>query len=351
MTLKIGKFELPKKLQRDENLSGENYGVFIAEPFETGYGYTVGNSLRRVLLSSLEGAAITSIKIDNVLHEFSTLPGVYEDISQIIINLKGVLIKVQSRENKKVRIDVDREGVVTAKDIAVDHTMEIVNPDHHIATLAEGGSLHMELEVKVGRGYWPSERNKDADHPIGVIPIDSIFTPVIKVKYEVVDTRVGHMTDYDRLILHIWTDGRLTPDDALSQAAAIFKEHLNVFVEYTDQAYEIEKDDDREEKSETEELEKMLLMSINEIELSVRSANCIASANIATIGELVQKTESEMLKYRNFGKKSLNEIKAILDGMGLKLGMTIPNDVISKLDDRKKKQQQFPEVEMQSIDV
>ena len=302
MTLKIGKFELPKKLVKDESLSDVNYGVFSAEPFETGYGYTMGNSLRRVLLSSLEGAAITSIKVDNVLHEFATLPGVYEDVSQIILNLKGILFKVQSRENKTVRIDIDGEGEVTAGDIQIDHTMEVVNPDHHIATLAEDGSLHMELEVEVGRGYWPSERNKDPDHPVGVIPIDSIFTPVLKVKYEVTATRVGHMTDYDRLILHIWTDGRLTPDDALCQSAAIFREHMNIFVEYNDETYEIEKEIEKVEKSETEELEKMLLMSINEIELSVRSANCITSADITTIGELVQKNESEMLKYRNFGK-------------------------------------------------
>ncbi len=349
MSFKIGKFELPKRLEKDDSLSSENYGVFIAEPFETGFGYTIGNSLRRVLLSALEGAAITSVKIDNALHEFSTLPGVKEDIFQIILNLKGVLFNVQSRENKLVRLDFSGAGKVTAGDIVVDHTMEIINPDHHIATLADNGELHMELEVKVGRGYWPSEKNKDPEHPIGVIPIDSIFTPVVKVKYEVEATRVGQMTDYDKLILHIWTDGRLTPDDAISQAATILNEHINVFAEFSDEVFEIEQEQVKEEHSETEELERMLMMSINEIELSVRSANCIHGADITTIGQLVQKTEADMLKYRNFGKKSLNEIKAILDGMGLKLGMSIPEEIKRKLEETPS--QPVPENETQSVDI
>lgn len=349
MAFKIGKFELPKKLAKDESLSSGNYGVFVAEPFESGFGYTVGNSLRRVLLSSLEGAAITSIKIDNVMHEFASLPGVVEDVAEIILNLKGVLIKVQSREPKIVRLDAKGEGEVTAKNIEVDHTMEIINPDHHIATLSKDGELHIELGISIGRGYWPSERNKDMNQPIGTIPIDSIFTPVIKVKYEVENTRVGQMTDYDKLILHVWTDGRLSPDDALSQSAAILKEHLNIFADYTEQVFEIEKEKEEEKKehSEKEELERMLLMSITEVELSVRSANCIASANIATIGELVQKSEAEMLKYRNFGKKSLNEIKAILDGMGLRLGMSVPDDLKRKIEERRKSLQ--PDAEIQQI--
>ncbi len=340
MTFKIGKFELPKRLVKDDNLSEGNYGVFIAEPFETGFGYTLGNSMRRVLLSSLEGAAITAVKIDNVMHEFATIPGVVEDVSEILLNLKGVLLKVQSREPRTIRLDAKGGGKVTAGNITVDHTMEVVNPDHYIATLADDGELHMELEIKIGRGYCPSERNKDPNHPIGVIPSDSIFTPVVKVKYEVENTRVGQMTDYDKLILHIWTDGRLTPDDALSQAAAIMTEHLTIFVDYSDQEYEIEREEEeKKEKSETEELERMMLMNINEIELSVRSSNCIHNANIYTIGELVQKSESEMLKYRNFGKKSLNEIKAILDGMGLRLGMSIPEDIKRKVDDKRKQQE------------
>ncbi len=349
MAFIIGKFEWPKRLVKDESLSSGNYGVFVADPFESGFGYTVGNSLRRVLLSSLEGAAITSIKIDNVLHEFANLPGVVEDVSEIILNLKGVLIKVQSRESRMLRLDVKGEGEVTAKDIAIDHTMEIINPDHHIATLAKDGELHMELGLSIGRGYWPSERNKDTNQPIGTIPIDSIFTPVIKVKYEVENTRVGQMTDYDKLILHIWTDGRLSPDDALSQSATILKEHLNIFADYTEQVFEIEKEVEEEKKgrNEKEELERMLLMSITEVELSVRSANCITSANISTIGELVQKSEAEMLKYRNFGKKSLNEIKAILDGMGLRLGMSISEDLKRKVEERRKSLQ--PETEEQSI--
>lgn len=345
MTFKIGKFELPKRLVKEENLSEGNYGVFVAEPFESGFGYTLGNSIRRVLLSSLEGAAITAVKVDGVMHEFATIPGVVEDMAEIILNLKGVLIKVQAREIKKIRLDVKGKNEVTAGDITVDHTMQIVNPDHHIATLADDAELHMELEIRVGRGYCPSERNKDPNHAIGVLPIDSIFTPVIKVKYEVENTRVGQMTDYDKLVLHIWTDGRLTPDDALSQAAAIMTEHLSTFVEYNDQVYEIEREEEeKKEKSESEELERMLLMSINEIELSVRSSNCIHNANISSIGELVQKSESEMLKYRNFGKKSLNEIKAIIDGMGLKLGMTIPEDIKKKIEEKKKQQGPMQEI-------
>ncbi len=331
MSFIIGKFETPKRLEKDDSLSVENYGVFVAEPFETGFGYTIGNSMRRVLLSSLEGAAVTSVKIDDVMHEYASIPGVSGDVSDIILNLKRVLINVQSREPRKIRLDMVGPCEVKAKDIAVDHTMEIVNPEHHIATLEDDGELHMELEIKVGRGYWPSEKNKDPNHSIGVIPIDSIFTPVVKVKYEVENTRVGQMTDYDKLILHIWTDGRLSPEDAMSQAAAILKEHLTAFEDYNNQVFEFEQDDIKSEPSETEELEKQLLMSINEIELSVRSANCITSADIATIGELVQKTEADMLKYRNFGKKSLNEIKAILAEMGLKLGMTIPEAIKAKL--------------------
>jgi len=344
MTIKIGKFELPKILEKDEAVSSENYGVYVAEPFESGFGVTLGNSLRRVLLSSLEGAAITAIKVDNVMHEFTSIEGVVEDISEIILNLKRVLIKVQSREEKKIRLDLEGPCEAKAGDIQIDHTMEIVNPDHHIATLSDGGKLSMELEINVGRGYYPSEKNKKNEHVIGVIPIDSIFTPVVKVKYEVENTRVGQMTDYDKLKLYIWTDGRITPDDALSQSAAIMTEHLMSFAEFNNQIYEIEKEEvEKREKSETEELERMLLMSINEIELSVRSSNCIMSANIQTIGELVQKTEGEMLKYRNFGKKSLNEIKAIIDGMGLKLGMTIPEEIKRKVDERIKQQRPVPE--------
>ncbi|MEW6534964.1 MAG: DNA-directed RNA polymerase subunit alpha [Candidatus Auribacterota bacterium] len=344
MTFKIGKFEIPKNIIKDETVSAGNYGVYIAEPFETGFGFTVGNSLRRILLSSLEGGAITSVKIDGVHHELATISGVVEDVAEIILNLKKVLIKVTARDTRTVRLDKKGPGPVTAGDILVDHTMEIINPDHQIATLAEDGELHMELEIQIGRGYTPADQNKDMSKPIGTIPIDSIFTPVIKVKYEVEDTRVGQMTDYDKLILHIWTDGRITPDDALSQAAAILREHLLVFEQTSGKQFEIERDDEREEKSETEELERLLLMSINEIELSVRSANCIASANINTIGELVQKSESEMLKYRNFGKKSLNEIKAIIENMGLKLGMSIPEELNKKIEERKRKVLAEPQV-------
>ncbi|MBI1884000.1 MAG: DNA-directed RNA polymerase subunit alpha [Chlamydiae bacterium] len=320
--MKLGRFELPKQLVRDEQSATPTYAKFYAEPFEKGFGSTIGNSLRRVLLSSIEGAAVRSIKIDGVLHEFSTLPGVVEDVPQIILNVKNILFRAHSREMKKVEINVDKVGEVRASDIKVDNTLEIVNPDFHIAELTKKTKFRLEMEVGVGRGYLPSERNKDVDQPIGVIPIDSIFTSVRKVKYYIEDTRVGQMTDFDRLVLEIWTDGRISPEDALRQASGILRHHLNAFVNFDENLIQFEEEPTQEDQKKAQ-TEKVLNMSIDEIELSVRASNCIQKANIKTIGDLVQKTEGEMLKYKNFGKKSLNEIKKILSDMGLSLGMSL----------------------------
>ncbi len=327
MPIRLGRFEMPKRVVKDEAESTNTYGIFVADPFEAGYGRTIGNSIRRVLLSSLEGAAISTVKIEGALHEFCTLPGVVEDVTDIIINLKGVLIKMYSRETRKLSIKVKGPGEVTAGDIETDGTVEILNPDHHIATLDQDGKLEAEFEVRIGRGYCPAEGNKKENQEIGLIPIDSLFSPVRRVKYSVDNTRVGRRTDYDKLILEIWTDGRLTPDDALTMSAAILRHHLDVFVNYDADLVEFE-ESEKQVDEEREELRRKLAMSVNEIELSVRAANCLNNANIVTVGELAQKTEAEMLKYRNFGKKSLNEIKAKLMEMGLSLGMQFDEDVL-----------------------
>lgn len=323
MAVKLGHFEMPKRLIREDDTATATYAKFIAEPFERGYGYTIGNSLRRVLLSSLEGAAITTVKIEGCMHEYATLPGVVEDVIEIILNLKKVLLKLHGKGTKKLEINVNKQGAVTAGDIKGDSDVEVLNADQHIATLDKKTNFKMELEVGVGRGYVPAERNKKEGQALGVIPIDSIFTPVKKVKYYVENTRVGQMTDYDRLIIEIWTDGRITPEDSLKLSSGILRKHLDIFVDYNENYVEFEKASAAESSPEAE-LEKLLNTSISEIELSVRSANCINNAGIKTIRDLVQKGEPEMLKYRNFGKKSLNEIKAILTGMGLSLGMKLP---------------------------
>lgn len=322
MVVKLGKFEMPRRMLRDEETATDTYTKFIAEPFEAGYGHTLGNSLRRTLLSSLEGAAITSVKIDGVLHEFSTIDGVMEDVTQIILNLKQVLLRAHTRETRKLEIHVDKKGEVTAADIVADNTMEVLNPDLHIATLSKKRKLDIEMEARMGRGYSPAEKNKPPDQIVGVMPMDAIFTPVRKVNYYVENTRVGYRTDFDRLLIEIWTDGRITPHDAIKHAAVILAKHLGIFIDYDKDQLEIE-EEQVEQAEEDKKLDKLLGMSINEIELSVRSANCITSADIKTIGELVQKTDAEMLKYRNFGKKSLNEIKEILQKMGLTLGMKL----------------------------
>ncbi|HEY5770699.1 MAG TPA: DNA-directed RNA polymerase subunit alpha [Terrimicrobium sp.] len=318
---------MPKTLAKDEATATEIYAKFVAEPFEAGYGHTLGNSLRRVLLSSLEGAAITSVRIEGAPHEFTSLPGVVEDVVDIILNLKKVKFKASDHEARTATISVVKEGAVTAADIQCGQGVDVVNPEQHICTLDRKQKLDVELEIKVGRGFATGDENKHADQPIGVIAIDSIFSPVTRVKYAVENTRVGQRTDYDKLILDVWTDGRITPDEALLQASAILRHHLDVFVGYDDK--KVEFDETPEEVSqENTRLKKLLNMSVNEIELSVRAANCLNNANITTVGQLAMKTEAEMLKYRNFGKKSLNEIKDKLQQLGLGLGMKFETGLV-----------------------
>ena len=311
---------MPKRLQRDDASATETYAKFVADPFETGYGHTVGNSLRRVLLSSLEGAAITSLKVDGAMHEFATVEGVAEDVTDIVLNLKKIKFKAHTRDEQTLLLSVNKEGNVTAADIQTNQNIELVNPTQHICTLDKKKKFEMELTVKVGRGFCPSDENKKPGQAIGIVAIDSIFSPVTRVRYAVEAARVGNRTDYDRLVLEIWTDGRITPDDALTQASAILAHHLDVFVGYDKNAVEFEEAADKQD-DEKSKLKKLLNMSVNEIELSVRAANCLNNANITTVGQLALKTEQEMLKYRNFGKKSLNEIKEKLTSLNLSLGM------------------------------
>ncbi len=322
MPVRLGRFEMPKRLVKEDATATGTYAKFIAEPFETGYGHTVGNALRRVLLSSLEGAAISSVKIDGAMHEFTAIDGVVEDVTDIVLNLKKLLFKAHSREPQTLLLSSSKEGSVTAADIQLNQNLELVNPNQHICTLDRKRKFEMELEVKVGRGFCPGDENKKLDQPIGVIPIDSLFSPVSRVRYLVEDARVGQRTDYDRLILEVWTDGRVSPDDALTQASAILQHHLDVFVGYDKNAVQFEEEETRQD-DERSKLRKLLNMSVNEIELSVRAANCLNNANITTVGQLAMKSEAEMLKYRNFGKKSLNEIKDKLAALGLSLGMNL----------------------------
>src|ERR1700745_2365585 len=327
MTVRLGRFEMPKSLVKDEATSTETYAKFIAEPFEAGYGHTVGNSLRRVLLSSLEGAAITTARITGAEHEFSALPGIVEDVTDIVLNLKKIRFKAVDHEPRTVSISVNKEGVVTASDIQTTAGIEVLNTDQVICTLDKKQKFEAEFEVRVGRGFFTGDENKRPDMPIGVIPIDSIFSPVTRVKYALENTRVGQRTDYDKLILEIWTDGRITPDDALLQASAILRHHLDVFVNYDDS--QVEFDETTEETSqENTRLKKLLNISVNESELSVRAANCLNNANITKVCPLAMKTEAEMLKYRNYVKKSLNEIKEKLQQLGLSLGMKFESGLV-----------------------
>ena len=323
---------MPKRLTKQEDTATDTNAKFIAEPFETGFGHTIGNSLRRVLLSSLEGAAITSVKIDGAMHEFAVVDGVAEDVTDIVLNLKKVKFISHSRDPQTVLISVNKDGAVTAADIQLNQNLELVNPDQHICTLDKKKKFEMEMEVKVGRGFCPGDENKKQDQVIGVIPIDSIFSPVTRVRYSVENARVGQRTDYDSLILEVTTDGRLSPDDALTQASAILQHHLDVFVGYDKNAIEFEEVVDQKD-DEKSRMKKLLNMSVNEIELSVRAANCLNNANITTVGQLAIKSEAEMLKYRNFGKKSLNEIKDKLTGLGLSLGANIDASLIDSKDD------------------
>lgn len=311
-------FEMPKRLEVDQASLKPIYGKFIAEPFERGYGTTIGNALRRVLISSIEGAAVTNIKIEGGLHEFSAIDGVVEDVPQIVLNIKKLVLRYHGKQPKKVVIDIKRKGEVVAKDIQADETVEIINPDLHIATLTKDIRFYIEMGVTRGRGYVSAERNKQEGMSIGTIAIDSIFSPVVKVNFTVEDTRVGQITDYDRLILEITTNGAMIPEEALLYASNILQRHLDIFVNYG----ELPEEEEEEEEEDKEFLE-LINKPITELELSVRSANCLEAANIKTIGDLVQKTEAQMLKYKNFGKKSLSEIQNILVGMGIHLGMNI----------------------------
>ena len=318
---------MPKRLTKEESSATENYAKFIAEPFEPGYGHTIGNSLRRVLLSSLEGAAITSVKIDGAMHEFTTVEGIVEDVTDLVLNLKRIKFRAHNREPQTLLLSVNKDGDITAGDIQLNQNVELVNPKQHLCTLDKKKKFEMELEVKVGRGFLAADDNKKVDQAIGVIAIDSLFSPVTRVRYNVENARVGQRTDYDRLVLEIWTDGRISPDDALTQASAILQHHLDVFVGYDKNAVEFEAAETKQD-DERAKLKKLLNMSVNEIELSVRAANCLNNANITTVGQLAMKSEGEMLKYRNFGKKSLNEIKDKLSALGLSLGMKFEPELI-----------------------
>lgn len=290
-----------------------NYAKFVCEPLERGYGVTIGNSLRRILLSSLPGCAITSVKIDGVLHEFSTIPNVVEDVPEIIVNLKNVRIKSYDNEEKMLRIDFKEEGEVTAADIITDGTIDILNPDLHIATVSKGGALKMEMTADRGRGYNSAEKNKKPDQDISVLPIDSIYTPVKKVNYQVENTRVGQMVDYDKLVIEVWTDGSLKAHEALSLAAKVMTGHLELFIDLSEAAKNTQVMIEKEESKK----EKVLEMSIEELELSVRSFNCLKRAGIATVEDLISKSETDMMKVRNLGKKSFDEVTAKLHSLGL----------------------------------
>ncbi|NLI33158.1 MAG: DNA-directed RNA polymerase subunit alpha [Deltaproteobacteria bacterium] len=325
----------PKRLEIETKGRPDTYAKFECEPLERGFGITLGNALRRVLLSSLQGAAITTVKIDGVLHEFSTVPGVMEDVTDIILNLKEVRLRVHGEGPRTLVIEKEGDGCVTAGDIHENPLVEVLNPQQHICTLEKDAKLRMELSVRQGKGYLPAERNGDEFQPIGTIPIDAVFSPVRKVSYTVTQARVGQITDYDKLAMEIWTDGSLKPDDALAYAAKILKDQLSIFINFEEEV-EAQEEEVRMEPAFNENL----FRSVDELELSVRSANCLKNADIRYIGELVQKTEAEMLKTKNFGRKSLNEIKEILAEMGLSLGMKLESfPSREEIEERRKEQE------------
>jgi DNA-directed RNA polymerase subunit alpha len=310
----------PRKMEVESSSLTETYGRFTCEPLERGFGTTIGTGLRRILLSSLQGAAIIGIKIDGALHEFTSLPNVMEDVTDIVLNLKEVVVRAHDSKTRTLRLEKDGEGKVTAGDIQVVDGVEIMNPDHLIMTCSKGAKVRIELEVGQGRGYVPAERNKQPNMPVGMIPIDSLFSPIRKVNFNVTNARVGQQTDYDRLVMEVWTNGTIAPDDAVAYAAKIFKDQLSIFINFQEVAEPVQESRVSEEQA---KLHENLWKSVDDLELSVRSANCLQNANIRYIGELVQKTEAEMLKTKNFGRKSLKEIKEILAEMGLSLGMKI----------------------------
>lgn len=310
----------PKGLEFDKAEMTDTYGKFVVRPLERGFGITIGNTLRRILLSSLQGAAVTSVKIDNVLHEFTTLPGVKEDIADLILNIKQLRIKLHEGEQDVIRIEAKGEKTLLAKDLITSEKTNVLNPDLHIATLGPEGSLKAELTVKLNKGYVGAEQNKCIDDAVGVIPIDSVHTPIVRCNYSVTNARVGQRTDYDKLTMEVWTDGSVRPDSAVAFAAKILKEQLQIFINFDEAAEPVEEEKKFEDGP---KLNENLYRRVDELELSVRSANCLQNASIKYIGELCQRTEAEMLKTKNFGRKSLNEIKEILNSMGLSLGMKI----------------------------
>ena len=311
----------PKRVDVDEATHTRLYGEFTIQPLERGFGITLGNALRRVLLSSIQGAAITSIKIDGVLHEFSTIPGIKEDITDVILNLKGVRFKLGVADTKVVRFNVVNAGVINAGDIITDGSIEVLNPEHYIATMSGSGTFQAEMVVKMGKGYTPAKKELEPDQPEGTINIDAMFSPIKKVNYVVSHARVGQITDYDKLVMEVWTDGSLNPGDAIAYAAKILKQQLDVFINFE----EVEEEIVPEKEDEKANVNEILSRSVEDLELSVRSANCLKNAGINTIGELVQKTEADMLKTKNFGRKSLSEIKDILNEYGLVFGMKMDN--------------------------
>ncbi len=316
----------PEKLATEQESLTPFYGKYTAEPLERGFGITIGNSLRRILLSSLQGAAITSVKIKGILHEFSTIPGVTEDVTDIILNLKEIKIRIHSEGPETIRLKAKGSPKVNAGDIITNNNIEILNSEQHIATLSQDAELDMEMIVKMGRGYVPSEKNKEEDQPIGIIPIDAIFSPILKVNYNVTNARVGQKTDYDKLVLEVWTDGSVKPDDAVAYAAKIMQDQFAIFINFEEEDIPV-KEEPEVDKEEKPKINEALYRSVDDLELSVRAANCLKNADISYIGELVQKTEVEMLKTRNFGRKSLNEIKEILAEMDLSLGTRLENFV------------------------
>lgn len=311
---------MPRLVEIEKESLNDTYGKFVIQPLERGFGVTLGHSLRRILLSSIQGAAITQVNIQGVQHEFSVVEGVREDVPEVVLNLKEVALRYAGDEDRVLRVEKTGAGPLTAGDLAVDPNVQVLNPDLHIATLDEGATLTMELTVGQGRGYSFAEENKLPDQPIGSVPIDSSFSPVTNVKYDTENARVGRRTDYDRLSLEVWTDGSVNPEDALAQAAKIMMEHLSLFINFEEEAEEVE---EKEVDEETKRVARLLAMPVEELELSVRSANCLRAAGITHLGELVGRSEAEMLKYRNFGRKSLNELGEILDTLKLNWGMDL----------------------------
>jgi DNA-directed RNA polymerase subunit alpha len=312
-------FQKPKWVEVDRSTLTDTYGRFVAEPFERGFGITIGNALRRVLLASIRGAAITAVEIEGVYHEFSVMPGVVEDVSDVILNLKEVRLRMEEEEPRRIRLNIKGPKTVTAGDLETDGNVTILNPKHHLAQLQKDAKLTAEMIVKKGRGYVPAERNAEESLGTQFIPMDAMFSPLRRVNFQIENTRVGRSSDYDKLIIELWTDGSINPEDCVSYAAKVLKDHLQIFITFEEEP-EVEEPAEDEHKK---ELIGQLRKSVDELELSVRSYNCLKNANIGTLYELVQKTEPEMLKTRNFGRKSLNEIKEILDEMGLSLGMKL----------------------------